>query len=57
MKKSKVLAHTTSLKPPPLIEVPVPSHDSKRPCNFVLGISILPVSTIFPLYYQFNTAY
>jgi hypothetical protein len=57
MKKSKVLAHTTSLKPPPFIEVPVPSHDSKRPCNFVLGISILPVSTIFPLYYQFNTAY
>jgi len=33
------------------IDVPVPSQDSERSCTYVLGISILPVSTIFRLYF------
>ena len=37
----------TSLTPLPFIEVPVPSKESDRSCICVLGLSMLPRSTIF----------
>ena len=37
---------TTSLTPPPFIEVPVPSQESEMPCTCVLGASILSLSTV-----------
>ena len=44
------LAHKTTLTLPPfVIEVPVPSEKKERPCNCVLGASILPISTILLL--------
>ena len=36
----------TSITPPLFIEVPVPSKESERPYICVLGVSILPISTI-----------
>jgi hypothetical protein len=39
-------AHKTSSTPPLFIEVPVPSKNSERSCIRVLGVSILPLSTI-----------
>jgi hypothetical protein len=39
--KEEVWAHTTSLTPPHLIEVPVQSQESERSCICVLGLSIL----------------
>jgi len=44
------LAHKTSLEPPLSIEVPVPNQESGR-CICTLGLSISPISTIFPLYF------
>ena len=38
--------HKTSLSTPHVIEMPVPSHASERSCICVLGVSILPLSTI-----------
>jgi len=45
------LAHKTSLALPPFffIEVPVQSQKKERPYNCVLGVSILPISTILLL--------
>jgi hypothetical protein len=43
------LTYKTSLTPSYLIEVPVPSQESKQSCIDVLGVSILPLSTIFIL--------
>ena len=37
----------TYFNPPCFIEVLVPSQKSDRPCVCVLGVSILPLSTIF----------
>jgi len=34
------------------IEVPVPSQESERSCICVLGVSILPLSTILVLYFE-----
>jgi hypothetical protein len=42
-----IWAHTTSLSPPLFIEVPVPSPVSERSCIYVLGASIMTVSTDF----------
>jgi hypothetical protein len=36
-----------SLTPPLLIHVPVPTQESGQSCICVLGVSILPLSTIF----------
>ena len=36
----------TSLTPPLVIEVPVPSQENKQPCICMLGVSIVPLSTI-----------
>jgi hypothetical protein len=44
--RGEVWANKTSLTPPLLIEVPVPSMESERACICVLGVSILPLSTI-----------
>jgi len=41
----EVWVHKTSLTPPPFIEVSVP-RESERSCICVLGVSILPLSTI-----------
>ena len=41
-----VSAHTTSLSPPPSIEVPVPSQESEQPCACVLGVYILQLPMI-----------
>jgi len=49
--KSKVWVHKTSLTPPLFIEVPVPSLEIKGSCICMLGISILPLSTIFLLHF------
>jgi hypothetical protein len=43
------LGYITSLSPPHVTKVPVPSQKSKWSCIYVLGISILPISTIFLL--------
>jgi hypothetical protein len=45
----EVWAHKISLTLSFFIEVSLPSHDSQQSCICVLGVSILPVSTIFPL--------
>jgi hypothetical protein len=42
--------YITSLSPPHVTKVPVPIQKSKWSCIYVLGISILPISTIFLLY-------
>jgi len=42
----EVWAHKISLSPPFFIDVPVPSQESERSCICVLGVSILPLSTI-----------
>jgi len=42
-------AHKTSITLPLFIEVPVPSQESERSCICVLGVSILPLSTILLL--------
>jgi len=42
-------SHKTSLTLPLFIEVPVPSQESERSCICVLGVSILPLSTILIL--------
>jgi len=47
----EVWAHKASLTLPLFIEVSVPSQDREWPCIFVLGISILPLSTILELWY------
>ena len=41
--------HKATLTPPLFIEVPVPNDESERSGICVLGISILPLSTIFIL--------
>jgi hypothetical protein len=41
-----VWAHKASLATPPFIEAPVPSQDSGRSCILMLGVLILPLSTI-----------
>ena len=45
----EVWIHKTSLTPPPFIEVPVPSQESEQSWFWVLGVSILLLSTTFPL--------
>ena len=47
--RGEVWAHKTGLTLLLLIEVPVLSQESERPFIGVLGVSILPVSTIFQL--------
>jgi len=42
----EVLAHETSLTPPLFLDVPVPSHETKRSFICVLGVSMLPFDTI-----------
>jgi hypothetical protein len=42
-------AHKTSLIPPLIIEVPVPSQESERSCICVLEVLIFTLSTIFLL--------
>ena len=42
----EVWAHKTCLPPPMFIEVHVLSHESEWLCICVLGVSILPLSTI-----------
>ena len=44
--RGEVLPNKTSLIAPRFIEVSVPGKDSQRPCMCVLGVSILPLSTI-----------
>jgi len=44
-----VWAHTTNLTPPLFIEVHVPNQEGKRSCVCLLGVSIVPVFTIFLL--------
>jgi hypothetical protein len=47
--KGVVWTNKTSLALPLFIEVPVLSQESERSCVSVLGVSILPLSTIFLL--------
>jgi hypothetical protein len=42
-RSGEVWVHKTSLIPPPFIEVPVPSQESKRSCICMLEVSILPL--------------
>ena len=44
--RGDVCAHKTSLTPQLFIEVPVPRQESDQSCICVLGVSIVPVSTI-----------
>ena len=46
-----VWTHNTSLAPPLFIEVSVPSQGSERSCICELDVSILPLSSIFLLYF------
>ena len=50
--RREVWAHKTSLTPPLFIKVPVPSLASEWSYNYVLELSILPLSTILPLYFR-----
>ena len=45
----EVWVHKTRLTPPLFIEVPVPSQESELSCSCVLGVSMLPLSTILIL--------
>jgi hypothetical protein len=45
--KKGVSGSSTYFNPPCFIDVLVPSQTSDRSCVCVLGVSILPVSTIF----------
>ena len=47
-----IISHKPSLIPPLFIEVPVQSQDSESSCRCVLGLSILPISTIFLLNFE-----
>jgi len=44
--RGDVWVHKTSLTPPFVLEVPVPRQESEKSCLCVLGISMLPLSTI-----------
>jgi hypothetical protein len=44
--KKEVWVHKTSLTLPLFMEVPVPIQEHERSCICVLGVSILPLSTI-----------
>jgi hypothetical protein len=46
------LVRKTNLTPPPFIEVHVTSQESDKLCICVLGVSILPLSTIFLLKFR-----
>jgi hypothetical protein len=53
----EISANKTSLILPLLIEVPVPSQESEQSCICMLGVSILPLSTMFLLdFVNFETA-
>ena len=43
----KIWTHKTSFTPPLFIEVSALRQDVERSCIWVLGVSILPLSTIF----------
>ena len=45
----KIFLFYFSLTTPHFIEVPVPNQESEQSCLCVLGVSILPLSEIFPL--------
>jgi hypothetical protein len=47
--KRELWAHKTSLTPSLITEVTVPNQESERSCICELGVSILPLSTIFLL--------
>jgi len=47
--KQELWAHKTSLTPPLFTEVTVPNQESELSCICELGVSILPLSTIFLL--------
>jgi len=47
--RGKVWAHKTSLIQPLFIIVPVPRQEREQSCICVLGVPILPTSTILPL--------
>ena len=49
--KIKKPVYKASSIPPLFIEVPVPSQESERSCNFMFGLSILPLFTTFLLEY------
>jgi hypothetical protein len=48
-----MFTYKASLTPPLFIEMPVPSQESERSCNCLLGVSVVPLSTIFLL--EFGT--
>jgi hypothetical protein len=54
--RRKVWAHKASLIPSPslslFIEMQVPSREGERSCICVLGVSILPLSVVFPLNFR-----
>ena len=47
----EVLAHKPISTPTRLIKVPVSSHESVRSCVCVLGVSIIPLYTVFSIGY------
>ena len=49
--RGKVWVRKTSLTPPLIIEVPVPSQESERSCICLLGVLIFPLSNALLLYF------